>query len=115
TPPDARIVTRSLRGPARGTGPRTGRQPQLLASNQMSQAALLIQAARPVPQTSGRAVGAIATGKAGRSSARRYWSTPAAALRPSAIAQTIRDWPRPMSPAAETPGTDVWEDASLAT
>jgi hypothetical protein len=31
----------------------------------------------------------------------------AAALRPSAIAHTISDWPRPMSPATNTPGTDV--------
>src|SRR5262249_38388583 len=35
----------------------------------------------------------------------RYASTPRAQLRPSAIAQTISDWPRCMSPAANTPGT----------
>ncbi len=33
-------------------------------------------------------------------------SNEAAALRPSAMAQTIRDCPRRMSPAANTPGTD---------
>ena len=37
----------------------------------------------------------------------RKRSTPRAALRPSAIAQTIRDWPRCMSPAVKTPGTLV--------
>ena len=30
---------------------------------------------------------------------------PRAALRPSAMAQTTSDWPRRMSPAANTPGT----------
>ena len=30
-----------------------------------------------------------------------------AALRPSAIAQTMSDWPRCMSPAVKTPGTLV--------
>ena len=33
-------------------------------------------------------------------------STAAAAGGPSAIAHTISDWPRPMSPAANTPGTE---------
>ena len=37
----------------------------------------------------------------------RYWSTAAAALRPSAMAQTTSDWPRRMSPAAKTPRTEV--------
>ena len=32
---------------------------------------------------------------------------PAAALRPSAIAHTMRDWPRCMSPAVNTPSTLV--------
>jgi hypothetical protein len=32
-------------------------------------------------------------------------STPLAADRPSAIAHTISDWPRPASPATKTPGT----------
>ena len=35
----------------------------------------------------------------------RYSSTPAAARRPSRIAQTTSDWPRRQSPAAKTPGT----------
>ena len=35
----------------------------------------------------------------------KYRSTPRAALRPSAIAQTTRDCPRLASPAANTPGT----------
>src|SRR5690349_14170034 len=34
-------------------------------------------------------------------------SAPAAAARPSAMAQTINDCPRPMSPATKTPGTEV--------
>ena len=34
----------------------------------------------------------------------RYSSTPAAQARPSAMAQTISDWPRPASPQAKTPG-----------
>lgn len=37
----------------------------------------------------------------------KYLSTPFAARRPSAIAQTTNDWPRAMSPAAKTPGTLV--------
>ena len=36
----------------------------------------------------------------------RYSSTPAAAARPSAIAHTISDWPRPQSPATNTPSTE---------
>ena len=36
----------------------------------------------------------------------RYASTAAAAARPSAIAQTISDWPRPASPATKTPSTE---------
>ena len=39
--------------------------------------------------------------------ARSQASTPAAAARPSAIAHTISDWPRPASPATNTPGTEV--------
>ena len=38
-----------------------------------------------------------------------------AALRPSAIAQTISDWPRCMSPAVKTPGTLVIQCASRPT
>jgi hypothetical protein len=34
----------------------------------------------------------------------RNLSTAAAAARPSAMAQTIKDWPRPISPATKTPG-----------
>lgn len=37
----------------------------------------------------------------------RYLSMPRAALRPSEIAHTTNDWPRRMSPAAKTPGTEV--------
>jgi hypothetical protein len=37
----------------------------------------------------------------------RYSSMPRAAWRPSAMAHTTSDWPRRMSPAAKTPGTDV--------
>jgi hypothetical protein len=37
----------------------------------------------------------------------RYSSTCAATARPSAIAQTIRDAPRPASPATNTPSTSV--------
>ena len=37
----------------------------------------------------------------------RYASIEAAALRPSAMAQTTRDWPRRMSPAAKMPSTEV--------
>ena len=45
----------------------------------------------------------------------RYRSTPAAALRPSAMAQTMSDWPRCMSPAANTPGTLVIHSSSVQT
>src|SRR5438105_3345061 len=45
----------------------------------------------------------------------RYASTPRAQLRPSAIAQTMSDWPRCMSPAAKTPGTFVIQFALRAT
>ena len=44
----------------------------------------------------------------------RYRSTPRAALRPSAIAQTISDCPRCMSPVAKTPGTLVIQSAVAA-
>ena len=44
----------------------------------------------------------------------RYASTPRAQLRPSAIAQTMSDWPRCMSPAVKTPGTLVIQLASRA-
>src|SRR5260370_844826 len=42
----------------------------------------------------------------------RYASTPRAQLLPSAIAQTMSDWPRCMSPVAKTPGTFVIQFAS---
>src|ERR1035437_4524787 len=42
----------------------------------------------------------------------RKASTPAAAERPSAMAHTISDWPRPASPATKTPGTDVMKALS---
>ena len=45
----------------------------------------------------------------------RNVSTPRAALRPSAIAHTISDWPRCMSPAVKTPGTLVIQVASRHT
>src|SRR5258706_15275998 len=45
---------------------------------------------------------------------RKYSSTDVAALRPSAMAHTTRDWPRRASPAANIPGTDVWQSCSLA-
>ena len=45
----------------------------------------------------------------------RYSSTAAAAARPSAIAHTISDWPRPASPATKTPSALVAYDASRAT
>ena len=45
----------------------------------------------------------------------RNRSTPRAALRPSAIAQTMSDWPRCMSPAVNTPGTLVIQLASRHT
>ena len=60
---------------------------------------------QPRDQASGRAVGGIGAGSA--VVPMRQASAAAAADRPSAIAQTISDWPRPMSPATNTPGTDV--------
>ena len=57
----------------------------------------------PDQTTSGRAVGGIGAGRVVEPI--RWASTAAAAARPSAIAQTIRDWPRPASPATNTPGT----------
>jgi len=53
----------------------------------------------------GRAVGSIGYGNI--VDPIKYSSTPDAHARPSAIAQTIRLWPLPMSPATNTPGTDV--------
>ena len=60
---------------------------------------------RPEGHTSGRAVGAIGLGSS--VSPMSHLSTPAAQARPSAMAHTIRLWPRPMSPATNTPGTLV--------
>ena len=45
----------------------------------------------------------------------RKRSTPRAAARPSSIAHTISDWPRDMSPAANTPGTLVALSSSAST
>ena len=63
--------------------------------------------------TSGRSVGGIGTGRVVDPVRKR--STPAAAARPSAIAHTISDWPRPASPATKTPGTEDMYDLSRAT
>ena len=52
---------------------------------------------------SGRAVGGIGAGRLVEPE--RYASTPAAAERPSAMAHTISDCPRPASPATNTPST----------
>src|SRR6476646_7814549 len=68
---------------------------------------------RPVPTgghahaVSGRSVGLIGLGRAEEPV--RNASTPCAAARPSAMAQTISDCPRPASPATKTPGTEVWK------
>ncbi len=59
--------------------------------------------APPDQTTSGRAVGGMGAGRVVEPI--RCASTAAAAARPSAIAQTISDWPRPASPATNTPGT----------
>jgi hypothetical protein len=53
----------------------------------------------------GRAVGKIGAGNCVDPS--KYASTADAQLRPSAIAQTINDCPRPASPATKTPSTFV--------
>jgi triacylglycerol lipase len=63
-------------------------------------------AGRHPRQAMARSVGSIGRGRMSRPV--RWASTPAAAERPSAMAQTISDWPRPASPAAKTPGTEVW-------
>ena len=52
-----------------------------------------------------RAVGGIGAGRLVEPTSQR--STADAAERPSAIAHTMSDWPRPASPAAKTPGTLV--------
>ncbi len=57
----------------------------------------------PGQTTRGRAVGGIGAGSVVEPI--RWASTAAAAARPSAMAQTISDWPRPASPATNTPGT----------
>ncbi|PVZ14194.1 putative serine esterase DUF676 [Actinomycetospora cinnamomea] len=59
----------------------------------------------PGGQARARSVGSIGRGRTSRPV--RWASTPAAAERPSAIAQTMSDCPRPASPATKTPGTDV--------
>src|SRR5260370_16028409 len=66
-------------------------------------------------QDSGLAVGAIGAGRPADSwSPHRYASTAAAALRPSAMAQTIIDWPPPMSPAPKTTRTHAQDEPSRA-
>ena len=52
-----------------------------------------------------RSVGRIGAGRALAPVRKR--STPRAAERPSAMAQTMSDWPRPASPATKTPATLV--------
>lgn len=52
-----------------------------------------------------RSVGRIGAGSALAPVRKR--STPRAAERPSAMAHTMRDWPRPASPATKTPSTLV--------
>src|SRR3954451_13898235 len=64
-------------------------------------------------QVSGRAVGGIGAGSS--LVPPRKLSTAAAALRPSAMAQTISDGPRPMSLATKTPRTELVYDPPLAT
>jgi hypothetical protein len=64
------------------------------------------QVKQPDQTISGRAVGGMGAGS--RVSPVRKRSTAAAAARPSAMAQTISDWPRPASPATKTPGTVDW-------
>src|SRR6476646_1849147 len=54
----------------------------------------------------GRSVGGIGAGRVVEPVSQV--STAAAAARPSAMAQTIRDWPRPTSPATKTPSTEDW-------
>jgi peptidoglycan/LPS O-acetylase OafA/YrhL len=66
-----------------------------------------------VAHVSGRSVGRTGVGSA--VSPIRYSSTAAAQERPSAIAQTIRLWPRPASPQTNTPGWDVAHASSRAT
>ncbi len=56
--------------------------------------------------TSGAAAGAIGAGSS--VSDIRSRSTAAAHDLPSAIAQTMSDWPRPISPQTYTPSADVW-------
>jgi hypothetical protein len=58
---------------------------------------------RRAQTVSGRALGGIAVGNVVLPDSQV--STPAAQDRPSAIAQTISDCPRPASPATNTPGT----------
>ena len=61
---------------------------------------------------SARSVGLMGAGRALAPVRKR--STPLAAERPSAMAHTISDWPRPASPATYTPGTLVAKSASRA-
>src|SRR5690606_29210386 len=62
-----------------------------------------------------RRTGAPSSGTTARSPpARRYASTAAATARPSAMAQTTSDWPRPASPATKTPGTEVAKSSPRA-
>src|SRR5258708_34182901 len=61
----------------------------------------------------GTAAGLTAAGS--DDSPHRWASTAAAADRPSAMAQTISDCPRPISPATNTPGTEAANPLFLAT
>ena len=67
----------------------------------------------PVRRRAGRSVGGIGAGSVVEPV--RYLSTAAAAARPSAIAHTMSDWPRPASPATKTPGTEDMYAPSRAT
>ena len=69
--------------------------------------------ARHDRQRRGAVVGAIGAGEQRR--ARQPAVDRGRARRPSAIAQTIRLWPRPMSPQTNTPSTIVRQSASRAT
>lgn len=55
------------------------------------------------------------TGRGSAESPVSQLSTAPAAARPSEIAQTMSDWPRPMSPATKTPGTVDMKSPSRTT
>src|SRR5919197_6760545 len=68
---------------------------------------------RPSQTASGRSDAGIGAGSVVEPD--RYASTPAAQARPSAMAHTISDCPRPASPATKTPGTFVAYASSRTT